>query len=79
VFPLQRSAADAPLATSVLGLVVKCFDEMKPLALHDNHRPAAVTNGQLDAIQDFLIKALPKTRKELPEAFATAVKGLELL
>lgn len=76
---LIRSAADAPLATSVLGMVLASVEEMKPLALHDSNRPSAVSNGQLDAIQDFLVKALPKTQSLAPDAFATAVKGLELL
>jgi hypothetical protein len=58
---LIRTAADAPLAENVFATVISSLRAMQPGSLHDSIRPAAVTSGQLDAIQDFFCNALAKT------------------
>ena len=75
---LIRTAADAPLAENVFATVISSLRAMQPGSLHDSIRPAAVTSGQLDAIQDFFCNALAKTAIIGPQCFEQAIAGLEL-
>jgi hypothetical protein len=76
---LIRNADDAPLASRVLSTLVSSLKALDSRALHGDNRPAAVSEGQLDAIHNFLCQAMPKTADFAASSFHAVVEGLGLL